>query len=148
MGAWAMTEELVLSANHHWSAWEPGGMKRSGSNSKLHSSFLYRTGSLLLNCMKASPEAICFPCFPFHSVSGFCACAPDCFGRRGIMSVYKWTVFLSHFYFLACMLQHPVQLPNLCTAIKSTCSWLQRSPVCLSILQLSQDCNGGSSPSV
>lgn len=79
-------EGLVPSANHHPSPWEPGGMRRSGSNYKLHSSFLYRKGSLFLNCMKRSPKAICFPCFPYHCVSGFCACVSD---AAGVLRVFR-----------------------------------------------------------
>lgn len=121
-------------------------MRRSGSNYKLHSSFLYHTGSLLLNCMKTSAEAVCFPCFPYHCVSGFCACVPD---GAGVLWVFTSEPFPSDTFIFSCACYS--------TQYNSPVFVLRWSPyvavfieafVCLPILQPSQDCNGGSSPRV
>lgn len=74
-----------------------------------------------------------FLSFPRHKWFG-CTCSCLLWTQGHCEHVYKWTS-------LAGMLQRPVQLPDFCIAAKSTRSWPQRSPVCLSTLQLSQMCS-------
>lgn len=86
----------------------------------------------------SKPWGCLFVFLSFPGISGLGARVPVCFGQGHCEGVYKWIS-------VARMLQHPVQLPEFCIAVKSTRSWLQRSPICLSTLQLSQMCNAGSS---
>lgn len=120
------------------SSWEPGGMSRSASNHKLSAvSLSHRKSASRPYASKPWGCLFVFLSFPQHKWFQ-CTCSCLLWTQGHCECVYKWTS-------LARMLQRSVKLPDFCIAIKSTRSWLQRSPVCLSTLQLSQMCSAGSS---
>lgn len=76
-----------------------------------------------------------FLSFPQHKWFQ-CTCSCLLWMQGHCECVYKWTS-------LACILQHPYNSQIFVPQQNSTRSWLQRSPVCLSTLQLTQMCSAG-----